>query len=160
MTLGGLPLHPLVVHAAVVLAPLAALVALAHTLVPRWRWALRHVAAVSVLMAAVSVQFAAMTGDALAESETSVGKLVRLHEMWAGRLQFAVWVLAAAGVAAWWVTPHQSPLANHSRTERDSPLAPVLHRVALILVPAAAVATLALVALTGHAGAEAVWARG
>ena len=40
MEINGLPLHPLVVHAAVIFGPLAALAALAY-LVPRWRLRLR-----------------------------------------------------------------------------------------------------------------------
>ena len=38
MEINGLPLHPLVVHAAVVFVPLAALAAIALRCVPRWRW--------------------------------------------------------------------------------------------------------------------------
>ena len=40
MEINGLPLHPLVVHAAVIFGPLAAVAALAF-LVPRWRDRLR-----------------------------------------------------------------------------------------------------------------------
>lgn len=36
-TVFGLPAHPLVVHAVVVLLPLAAVAAIAAALVPRWR---------------------------------------------------------------------------------------------------------------------------
>lgn len=158
MTLLGLPLHPLVVHGAVVLAPLAALIALAYGAVPRWRWALRHVALASAVVAAASVQLAAMTGDALAEAESPVSKLVRIHEAWAGRLQFSAWVLAVAVIAAWWLTPHASPIPNGDRSAPTAPGVAVLRRVALTVVPIAASATLVLVALTGHAGAKAVWA--
>jgi hypothetical protein len=41
MELGGLPLHPLVIHAAVVFGPLAALCALGYALLDRWRERLR-----------------------------------------------------------------------------------------------------------------------
>ena len=41
MEINGLPLHPLVVHAVVVLSPLAALGGLLYAAVPRWRWWLR-----------------------------------------------------------------------------------------------------------------------
>ena len=36
-TLGGIPIHPLVVHAVVVLIPLAALGVMAISVIPRWR---------------------------------------------------------------------------------------------------------------------------
>ncbi|SDE58675.1 DUF2231 domain-containing protein [Pseudonocardia oroxyli] len=61
----GLPLHPLVVHAVVVLVPVAALGALAVALWPaarrRWGWAV----VVVVALAAVSVPLATSTGEGL-----------------------------------------------------------------------------------------------
>jgi len=85
MELNGTPLHPLVVHAAVVFVPLAA-VAVAAYVVPRWRALLRWPALVLSIGAAASVQLAAMSGDSLKEK---VGRspLIETHEMWAGRLQ-------------------------------------------------------------------------
>ena len=158
MSIAGLPLHPLVVHGAVVLAPLAALIALAYGTVPRWRWALRHVALLSAIVAAGSVQLAAMTGDALAASESPVSKLVHLHETWAGRLQASAWILAAAVVVAWWVTPHRSPIPNNNREAPDVVAVAAIQMGSIAVMTVAAVATLVLVVLTGHAGAEAVWA--
>ena len=38
---GDLPLHVLVIHLAVLVLPVAALVAIAHALLPKWRWLLR-----------------------------------------------------------------------------------------------------------------------
>jgi len=136
----------------------AALVALAFAAVPRWRWALRHVALASAIIAAAAVQLAAMTGDTLAASESPVNQLVRIHEAWAGRLQFATWVLAAAVVIAWVAVPHTSPIPNHSRAAPDPLAVPMLQRAVLVVVAVVAIATLVLVVLTGHAGARAVWA--
>ena len=59
----GLPLHPLVVHAAVVLGPLAALAALAYVALPRYRDWLRWVALVSVLLATAAIWAAYLTGN-------------------------------------------------------------------------------------------------
>ena len=41
MEINGLPLHPLIVHAVVILGPLAGLTGLAYAFVPKWRWLLR-----------------------------------------------------------------------------------------------------------------------
>ena len=49
MEVGGLPLHPLIVHAAVGIVPLAALFALLTALVPGWRWFTRWGALVAAL---------------------------------------------------------------------------------------------------------------
>ena len=152
MSINGLPLHPLVVHAAVVFAPLAALAVVA-SVVPSWRWAMRWPALVSAALAAGSVQLAAMTGDSL-KHQVGRSALIETHEMWAGRLQVATWVLAALTLVAFWSLPHVTRVAGG----RDkSTRVGVLERPLKVLLPLAAVAVLVLVVLTGDAGARAVW---
>jgi uncharacterized membrane protein len=63
----GLPAHPLVVHAAVVLIPITVLTALGYVLVPRLRPRLGWVLVVSSLGGGVASVFAAETGDRLAK---------------------------------------------------------------------------------------------
>ena len=56
MEFNGLPLHPLVVHAVVILGPLAGLTGLAYAFVPRWRWLLRWpLVALSLVVAVTAV---------------------------------------------------------------------------------------------------------
>jgi uncharacterized membrane protein len=151
--INGIPMHPLVVHAAVVFVPLAALAVIAFV-VPKWRWAARWPALVVVALAAGSVQLAAMTGDSLKEK---VGRsaLIETHEMWAGRLQTATWVMAALTLVAFWSLPHVTRVSGG----RDKPArVAVLERPLVVLLPVAAVAVVVLVVLTGDAGARAVWA--
>jgi uncharacterized membrane protein len=153
MTLNGLPLHPLVVHAAVVFVPLAALAAIAFT-VPKWRWAARWPALATAALAAGSVQLAAMTGDSL-QHQVGRSPLIETHEMWAGRLQAATWVLAALTLVGFWSLPHVTGLvAGKDKAARVA----ILGRPLLVLLPLAAVAVVVLVVLTGDAGARAVWA--
>ena len=153
MTINGLPLHPLVVHAAVVFVPLAALAVIAFV-VPKWRWAARWPALASAALAAGSVQLAAMTGDSL-QHQVGRSPLIETHEMWAGRLQTATWVLAALTLVAFWSLPHVTRLAGgRDKAARVA----VLERPLLVLLPLAAVAVVILVVLTGDAGARAVWA--
>jgi hypothetical protein len=152
MTIGGVPLHPLVVHGAVVLTPLAALLVATNALVPRWRWLLRHVALLLALGAAGAVQAAAMTGDSLARAFPR-NSLIEDHEMWAGRLQAATWVMAGVALIAWWAFGVVSPLAVGSRDSRVV----ILDRVLVVAAPLVALAVVVLVVLTGHAGAQAVW---
>jgi hypothetical protein len=153
MSINGLPLHPLVVHAAVVFVPLAALAVLAFV-VPRWRWAARWPALVGAVLAAGSVQLAAMTGDSL-QRQVGRSALIETHEMWAGRLQTATWVLAALTLVAFWSLPHVTRIADGC--DKQARLA-VLERPLALLLPLAAVAVIVLVVLTGDAGARAVWA--
>lgn len=149
VTISGIPLHPLVVHAAVVFAPTAALAALAYAVLPFGRAWLRHAAALVAIAAAASVQLAAMTGDALAEKLGAGNPLVADHEAWAGRLQAATWVLAGVAVLAWWALP--------VRTVRGGQGGAALGKAVVVLLPLAALAVLFFVVMTGHSGAEAVW---
>jgi drug/metabolite transporter (DMT)-like permease len=153
VTINGIPLHPLVVHAAVVLVPLAALFATAYAVLPRRRWQTRTPAIVLALVGAVSVWLASMTGDNLKSRLHENTAIIHTHEMWAGRLQASMWVLAALTAVAWWSLPHHSPLPDKDHREGVTTLAKPL----VILLPVAAFAVLVLVVLTGDAGARAVW---
>ena len=153
MTINGIPLHPLVVHAAVVLVPLAALFAGAYAVLPRRRWQTRTPAAVLAVVAAGAVQLAAMTGDSLKQTLHEDTSLIQTHEHWAGLLQAAAWVLAGLMVIAWWALPHENPLPDKDHRQGVTVLAKPL----MLLLPAAAVTVLVLVVLTGDAGARAVW---
>lgn len=153
LTVHGIPAHPLVVHAAVVLVPLAAVFAAAYALWPSRRWQTRTPAAVLAIAAAASVQLATMTGDQLKQHLHEDTALIHTHEHYAGLLQTAMWVLAALVVVAWWALPHGSPLPD--KEHRDGVRALALPLTALL--PIGAVAVLVLVVLTGDAGARAVW---
>lgn len=160
MTISGIPLHPLVVHAAVFLAPAAALIAILFAVRPPWRWALRHPLAIAAVGAAAAVQISAMTGDALSASlgRNDPGRpLIEIHEMWAGRLEAVAWALAVSALVAWWSVPHGSPIAGHEREHPQVAGAVTLSRIAIPLIFVLGVATAVLTVLTGHAGAVAVW---
>ena len=151
-----MPIHPLVVHAAVVLVPLAALAVITMAL-PRWRWLARWPALLTAAGAAGSVQLAALSGDDL-KRRVGDSALIRTHEMWAGRLQAATWVLFGVTVVAFWALPHVTRLVGS--TNRAAPLAgrvAVLEKPLVVLLPVLAVVVLVLVVLTGDAGARAVW---
>jgi len=150
VTINGLPLHPLVVHAAVVFAPIAGLLAVAY-LVPRWRDRLRWPVLIMGVLAAVFVWFAAFTGGALENSTRSqmanapaLASAIHYHEDLAGKLQASTWLLAVLAVGMWWF--HRRP--GWIRT------------TLLVLLPIVGVAALVLVVMTGDAGAKAVWAAG
>lgn len=142
MEINGLPLHPLVVHAAVVFGPLAALAALGY-LVPRWRDRLRWPMVILALVATASIVVAYLSGDRLLDSrpELSTSPLVQTHEERAGTL---LWTTLGFGVVAvlagWW----------HARPG-------VLRAVLAVLLGLGALGVLVMVVLTGDAGAQAVW---
>lgn len=142
MEINGLPLHPLVVHAAVVFGPLAALAALAY-LVPRWREKVRWPMVVLALVATASVVLAYLSGNDLLDNRPELGRIPALqtHEDRAGIL---LWTTLGFGVVAavsgWW-----GGRSGAVRILLD------------VLLGVGAVAVLVLVVLTGDAGSRAVW---
>jgi uncharacterized membrane protein len=142
MEINGLPLHPLVVHAAVVFGPIAALTALAF-LVPRWRLRLRWPMVAVALLATGLIVAAYLTGDNFLEHkpELRASPQVQIHEDRAVQL---LWVTIAFGALA---------LVSGWLATRTGALRIVLD----VLLGVAAVLVLALVFLTGEAGARAVW---
>lgn len=64
--IAGLPLHPLAVHAVVVLVPLSVVVTLCYALIPKLRARLEWAVAVLAVVAAASAVVAVLSGDAFA----------------------------------------------------------------------------------------------
>ena len=146
MEINGLPLHPLVVHAAVVLGPLGALAALAYALVPRWRDRLRWPVLVVVLAGAGAIWAAYLTGVNFRASrpyfnQGPLADKIARHAQLASTLRLVTSAFAVVSVAAVWL--HERRGATRA--------------VLSVLVTVAAVATLVWTALTGDAGARAVW---
>lgn len=86
MTIGGLPAHPLVVHAVVVLLPLAALGTLAVAARPTWRRNLGVPVFLIALVGVVAVPVAVQTGEQLQGLLGGGGPLVEVHEQRADHL--------------------------------------------------------------------------
>ena len=153
----GLPLHPLVVHAVVVLVPLGALSAILYAVVPRWRWLLRLPTLVLALFAVVLARVAVLTGSSLKHEKNFTGELgdrIARHMHWGQRLEYSIWVFAVVAIVAWWVLPHVTPVSG--REDRETP-APRLVPILTVLLPLAALVVLVLAVITGEAGAQAVW---
>lgn len=145
MEINGVPLHPLVVHSAVVFTPLAVLAALAYAL-PSWRDRVRWPLVVLAAISLVSIWVAFFSGEDLREDRFAtvtgpVAEKIEDHEELAGLLRISVTVFALlAFVSAWF----------HTRTGAV--------RTGLVALTAvAALATAVLVFLTGDAGAQATW---
>jgi hypothetical protein len=156
MELNGIPLHPLVVHAAVVLVPMAALASVAMV-VPKWRWLARWPALVLAVAAALAVQAATLSGVDLHHSSGIDTALIRSHEEWGVRLRLATWVFAVTTALAFWALPHVTRLVgDRDRAGRVA----VLEKPLMVLLPVLAVVVLVLVFVTGEAGARSVWGGG
>lgn len=159
VTIIGLPAHPLLVHAVVVLLPLAAVGAAALAIRPKWRrryaWPVLGV----TLMGVVAVPVAQQAGEQLNAKMASLeNPLIQRHaELGNDLLPFAlgfgvaVVVLLVAGRLA----DRESTAADESedvpKTWRRIAIA-----VSVLVIAAGAASTVQTVRI-GHSGSTAVW---
>ncbi|MGZ5400908.1 MAG: DUF2231 domain-containing protein, partial [Nocardioides sp.] len=150
----GIPAHPLVVHAVVVLVPLAALGAIAVVISP---WVRSHIGWLVVATAALNVllvPLAAGSGESLEEriDETA---LVETHAEMGEQL--LPWIIALALVLGVFMV--LSRLASRPTSDTPSPVwtSRTVSLVVAAITVIAASGALVQVARIGHSGAEASW---
>jgi hypothetical protein len=142
MTFFGLPLHPLVVHGAVVLLPLAALGALVIAVSARARKRYGSLVVIGAFVALGATIGARVTGEALNGGTQAGAGALGTHVTWG--------LLAPWPAAALAVTSLVLVLAARGKSR------PLLVTSALLTV-VSALASLAVIVVVGHAGATAVW---
>ncbi len=143
-----LPIHALVVHAAVILIPIAALLGVA-LLRPAWRMVLRWPLVVVVGLSVVLAFVARSSGKVLKENleeQTKgnvVGKAIEHHQELADRLWMWLLVFFLVCVIAALLLPRlNNPMASG---------------VVAFVVAAMAVVIIVMVVQVGEAGSKAVW---
>ena len=149
-----MPLHPLVVHAVVVLGPLAALAGLVYAAVPRWRWLLRWPLLVLAVLTAATAFLATTSGDELLDARPELEPVVEEHEERGELLRNVALGYVPVSVLAAWALGGVSALAS-GRGARETRGA--LGMVAAVLLAVASVALLVTLFLAGDSGAQAVW---
>ncbi|MCA0295310.1 MAG: hypothetical protein LCH96_08405 [Actinobacteria bacterium] len=142
MTVFGLPLHPLVVHGAVVLLPLVALATLLIAASARARKRYGSLVVLGSVVALGAVIGARVTGEALNGGTMAGTPTMATHITWG--------LLAPWPAGALVVTSLLLVLAGRG-TNR-----PFLVTSALLAV-VSALASISIVVVVGHAGATAVW---
>lgn len=154
--IAGLPAHILLIHAVVVLAPIAGLAAIAYASAPRWRGYLAWPLGVLSLGLVPLSLLTAEAGEQLEKARPS-SALVREHAE-QGDVLKAVSVVFFVVVAAALIVSHE-PIGRRFaflgplRTNRAL-------RLTLLVVAAAAGAFFVYQSIiTGHSGAASVWAR-
>lgn len=141
--LAGLPLHPLMVHSAVVLVPLVAVGALVMSYLPSFSRRHGKLILILALIAQVSVFLAKMSGEAFAEI---LNKNVEKHAE-LGEIAPIVTLPMVALIYLRW-------RMDRSGSTFGSVLIRRLTSVALI---AASLVSLVVIVLVGHSGASSVW---
>lgn len=147
-----MPLHPLIVHAVVVLGPLAALTGLAYAAVPRWRWLLRWPLVVLAVVTAGAAVLAAQSGESLLEARPQLAPLVEVHQELGELLRNVALGYAVVAALAAWALGGVSALVS-GRGARETRFGiPVA-----VVLAASAVGLLVVLFLAGDSGAKAVW---
>lgn len=159
--IGGLPVHILVLHAFVVIAPVTALVALAYVFRPKWRPVLRWPVGVLAVLTGIAGLVTKESGEKLAyrlvpdletvQAQGSADPQVQavLNHAQSGDLAGAVGLIlmVAVLIAVVW--------AVRDRTERL--FGSLVPSMLLTLVAISSVALLGSVFFAGHSGASAAW---
>lgn len=109
---GDLPLHVLVIHAAVLVLPVTALVAIVFALVPKWRWSLRWPTLLLALASLALAFVARESGEALVAAIPDLEKAVALHEERGKLLFWFVLIFLAVAIAAFLLLGGPSQLAS------------------------------------------------
>jgi len=153
VTIGGLPAHPLIVHAVVVLLPLAAVGTLAVAARPTWRRNLGVPVFLIALVGVVAVPLAVQTGEQLQGLLGGGGPLVEVHEQRADHLLpyailFLVLLLATLLLGR---------LADRTEAAGQLRARVRLTTSAGVLAAVAGLVVTGLVVWIGDAGATAVW---
>jgi hypothetical protein len=144
----GLPAHPLVVHAAVVLLPLAAVATLVCAAVPSARRYYAPVALAVALAAVLAVGLAQTSGESL-EEQVDETELVEEHAGQGERvLPWAIGVVVVAGAVT------AIPLLARRRPGVSARNVTAVVVAASLLAGAGAIWTVVEV---GHSGAKATW---
>lgn len=146
-TIFGLPTHPLVVHAVVVLLPLAAIGVLLLAVVPRWRTTFGPLVLIVTAGATALVPLATESGEGLEKSVEESDVLERHTQLGDTALFFALPLLVAA-VALWWLG---------RQATRDVQVSQGLGATVAVLSVVVALAAGVQIARIGHSGAESAW---
>jgi hypothetical protein len=159
MEIDGLPLHALVIHAAVVFVPLAALSAILFAALPKWRYLTRWPTAALTLIALGSVWMARISGMALATDRQLIQlPAVQKHQDRGVQLSLLMILFTVVVAVAVWGLSGRSGFAS-GRGEQVARVA-TLDKVLPAVVILAALLVLVWVFLTGDAGTRAVWLQG
>lgn len=148
-TITGLPVHPLVAHAGVVLLPLSALGLIALVAVSKWRDRFGILTLLGMAAGTVAAFVAKESGEALANR---VGE-PQQHASWGDILPWLALLTTLVAILWFWMHRQDGSVIEARAAGLHGPMTLAVGLAAAGL----AVGTLVLTTLVGHSGAEAVW---
>lgn len=143
----GLPVHPLVVHAVVVLLPLACLGTVAIAVKQRWRERFGLLVLATTAVATALLPIATSSGEALEERVGDPGAHAALGDQ---LIWFTVPLLVLNAALVWSDRRRRSPASDQGRQRT------VTRGIAVLTVIAAAAASVQVYRV-GDSGARAAW---
>lgn len=153
-TIFGLPAHILIVHAAVVLVPLAAIAVILISCVPRWRSSHALLGALFSASAVTAVSLASQTGESLEESVKRTD-LVRRHiQQSESVLPFTIGLVVIAGV---WLLIGIAEWKQFDIYRMIKMSRPVITKLLVVGAIFFGVTSTYFVIQVGHSGARATW---
>ena len=139
-TVFGIPAHPLLVHAVVVLLPLSSIGMIALVLIPKFRGKVqKYFVAGALLISTVSAYVTQESGRTL----NKVQGVSEYHQEWGSRTFYAALALAAISAVWFWL---------------DTKPKSIYQTVTGILVILVSLLAITATVLAGHSGAQSVWA--
>lgn len=143
--INGIPVHPLVVHAIVVLLPLATVGTLAIVFRPAWRLRYGPLVVAAAAIATVLIPVATASGEALEERVGRPGEHAELGDQ---LIWFAIPLLLTSAALVW---------LEWRRHRSSEPASNTILRVVAGLAVVAALASTVQVYRVGDSGARAAW---
>lgn len=138
-TVFGIPAHPLLVHAVVVLLPLSAIGMIALVLIPKFRGKVqKYFVAGALLISTVSAYVTQESGRTL----NKVDGVSEYHQEWGSRTFYAALALAAISAVWFWL---------------DTKPKSIYQTITGILVVLVSLLAITATVLAGHSGAQSVW---
>ena len=155
--INGLPAHVLIIHAAVVFTPLAALGAIAFAVLPRWRWLLRWPLLAGEAVALGSVLAAVHSGVIFKQNLGISQALIATHEHRGKQLQVLMWVFTAVVLLAVVTLGGPTALASGKGAREGLASRPLQYLISAVVI-LGALLVIVQVVRTGDAGSRALWA--
>jgi cytochrome b involved in lipid metabolism len=135
----GIPAHPLIIHAVVVLLPLSAIGMIAMILIPPFRGKVQKYFVSGTLIIATGSAFLAMQSG---KTLSMVDSVSEYHQEWGTRTFYAA--LGLTALSALWLWLDTKPKS-------------IYKTITGILVVIVSLAAVTATVLAGHSGAESVW---
>ncbi|HEX2175945.1 MAG TPA: DUF2231 domain-containing protein [Nocardioidaceae bacterium] len=151
----GLPFHPFIVHATLVVLPGVASLAIAYIALPSWRWLMRWPLVLAAVATPVLTWVTVQAGESLKDQLGLPDEVIGTHEDRAETLLLITVAFGVLALVAAFTMGGPSLLISGAGSRRSA-ARPVQIGIGVLLA-VAAVGVIVMVILTGDEGSRVVW---